>query len=223
MKRVCSEPLLAWPGWRHWVRTSCLSLLVTAWFVIVYGGADWLVGQHRWRVRVHFEGELSMPLIPGFTLAYLSIYLLFLAVPFVLRRRDEVTALAIRQTVAIAVAGIAFLLLPAQLAYPPATHLGIWSGLFQFADRLNLDYNLVPSLHVALSIITIEACVPHASRPAGTVLRVWGVLIAASTLFTHQHHVLDVAAGCCLGWGMSRVHWARMSSSRRKWFPDPAR
>ena len=66
------------------------------------------------------------------------------------------------------------------------------------ADTMNLEYNLVPSLHVAMSIV----CVDIYSRRAGyfvkSVLWVWGCAIALSTLVTHQHHVLDVITGFVL-------------------------
>jgi membrane-associated phospholipid phosphatase len=137
----------------------------------------------------------------------MSIYALFLAVPFVLRTRREITTLAIAQAGAILAGGIGFLLIPGRLAYAPPRELGIWKPLFQFADRLNLDYNLVPSLHVALSVACIEMFVPNTTALGKTLLRGWGILIAASTLLTHQHHVVDVVTGYLLA--LATVYWAR--------------
>jgi membrane-associated phospholipid phosphatase len=194
------RPFLAWPGWRHVKFAWLLSVVVSLWFAFVFVGADWFTRQRALRVRVHLDAELHIPLIPSFTLVYMSIYVLFFAVPFVLRTRREIITLALAQTLAISLAGICFLLIPAQLAFAPATNLqlGIWKALFHFADRLNLDYNLVPSLHVALSVICIELFVVHAGWKGKVLLRAWGVLIAASTLFTHQHHLLDVLTGYLL-------------------------
>ena len=198
------RPFLAWPGWAHLLWAGLFYLLVTLWFGLVYGGADWFTAHRTARVRIHLDAELSIPLIPAFTLGYMSIYLLFAAAPFVLRTRQELTSLAVNQALAILFAGIVFLLLPAQLAFAPPENLGPWEGLFRFADRLNLDYNLVPSLHVALSVICIEMFAPHATPAGRLALRGWGLLIAASTLFTHQHHVLDVITGyglaLAMGW-----------------------
>src|ERR1035438_5911961 len=152
------QPFLAWPGWGHLKFAWLQTLLVSLWFALVFAGADWFTGQRALRVRVHLDAELHIPLVPAFTLVYMSIYVLFFAAPFVLRTRREIVNLVLSQTLAIAIAGICFLVIPAQLAYVPATdsELGAWKGLFNFADRLNLDYNLVPSLHVALSIICVE-------------------------------------------------------------------
>jgi hypothetical protein len=194
------QPILAWPGWRHLKFTWLLSVVVSLWFAFVFVGADWFTGQRAMRVRVHLDAELHIPLIPAFTLVYMSIYVLFFAVPFILRTRREIIKLAFAQALAISLAGICFLLIPAQLAYVPATDsdLGVWKGIFRFADRMNLDYNLVPSLHVALSIICIELFAVHAGWKGKVLLRVWGVLIATSILFTHQHHLLDALTGYLL-------------------------
>lgn len=200
-------PLLAWPGWAHlkfaWVQT----LIVSLWFAVVFGGADWITAHRSLRVRVHLDAELQIPLIPSFTLVYMSIYALFVAAPFVLRTRREITTLAVCQALAIALAGICFLLIPAQLAYAPPSEsqLGVWKGLFNFADRLNLDYNLVPSLHVALGIICVELFTVHATPGGKILLRTWGLLIAASTILTHQHHLLDAVTGYMLALATVRI------------------
>ena len=201
------QPFLAWPGWGHLKFAWLLSVAVSLWFALVFAGADWFTAQRALRVRVHLDTELHIPLIPSFTLVYMSIYVLFFAVPFVLRTRREIITLAFTQALAISLAGICFLLIPAQLAYAPATdlQLGVWKDLFHFADRLNLDYNLVPSLHVALSVICIELFAIHAGWNEKVLLRAWGVLIAASTLFTHQHHLLDALTGYLLALAMVKI------------------
>lgn len=204
--RLTSQSFLAWPGWGHLRWAALLYALVTLWFGIVYGGADWITAQRTTRIRIHLDAELLVPLIPAFTLGYMSIYLLFFAAPFVLRTRRGLTELAVNQALAILLAGVFFWLLPARLAFPPPQNLGVWKGLFQFADRLNLDYNLVPSLHVALSVICVEMFAMHATTAVRLVLRGWGLVIAASTILTHQHHLLDVLAGYGLALA---VVWSR--------------
>jgi len=194
------RPFLAWPGWAHLKSAWLQTLFVCLWFAVVFVGADWFTAHRTTRVRVHLDAELHIPLVPAFTLVYMSIYALFLAAPFVLRTRREITMLAITQASATSIAGICFLLIPAKLAYTPPTdsQLGGWKGLFDFADRLNLDYNLVPSLHVALSIICLELFAVHAGSGGKILLRAWGLLIAGSTLLTHQHHLADVVTGYAL-------------------------
>ncbi|NOS72364.1 MAG: hypothetical protein HOP33_20880 [Verrucomicrobia bacterium] len=192
------RPFLDWPGWRHFGFALLLTAIVTAWFAIIFTVTNNFTTSRTTRIRVHLDVELHIPLIPAFIIFYMSIYLLMVAAPFVLRTRHKIMRLAIAQSLTIFAAGICFLLIPAQLAYAPPTELGIWQNLFYFADDLNLDYNLVPSLHVTLSFVCIELFSAHTNTAGKILLRSWGLLIAASTILTHQHHLLDALTGWML-------------------------
>lgn len=207
-----AEPLLAWPGWPHLLYAWALSLANGVWFVLVFGGGELLTSHRALRLPVHFAAELSIPFVPAMTAVYMSIYLLFLAAPFILRTRREFRAAIATLATIIGIAGAGFLLAPAELAFPPVREedLDIWAGLFHLADRLNLTYNLVPSLHVALTV----ACVGiFSSRAAGirkAVLWAWAACVAISTLLTHQHHVLDVLTGWLLAMVCVRLIYDRL-------------
>jgi membrane-associated phospholipid phosphatase len=207
------EPFLAWPGWAHLRYTGLLSLASTLWFAFVYAGADFLTARRGLRVPIHLPVELRIPLVPAMTVFYISIYLLFFIAPFVLRTRREIRALVCALAVAIACGGITFLALPAELAFTPPREdaLGIWAGLFHLADRLNLTYNLVPSLHVALAVVCVAAFSPRAPGAVRAALWSWAALIAASTVLTHQHHVLDVATGWLLALICERAVFQRLA------------
>jgi len=191
---------LGWPGRAHLLEAWGLSLLNGVWFLVVYGGCDRLTARRTLRVPVHVPAELTIPLVPWTIVLYMSIYLLFLLGPFVLRERAEFRALIGTLASIILVAGICFLLFPASLAFPsPADgELGIWASLFHLADRANLDYNLAPSLHVALSVACVAAFARHAHGIGKGLLWAWAASIAVSTVLTHQHHLLDVASGWLL-------------------------
>ncbi len=193
-------PFLAWPGWKHLRYAALLSLANTFWFLLVYGGLDALTARRGFRVPVHFSAELRIPFVPAMTVFYMSLYLLFLMAPFVLRSRREFRAAVWTLAVVIACAGAGFLAFPARLAFPPPqeAELGSWAGLFHLADRLNLTYNLLPSLHVAMGVVCVAILAPRAPGIGKIALWSWMVLIAASTVLTHQHHVLDVVTGWLL-------------------------
>jgi len=203
-KRKNSKPLnpfLAWPGWSHLRYAAALSIANSLWFAFVYCGADSLTAHRSLRVPVHFAAELRIPFVPAMTVFYMSLHLLFLMAPFVLRTRREFRAAIWTLAIVVACAGIGFLVFPAALAFAPPREdeLGIWAGLFHFADRLNLTYNLLPSLHVALGVACVAMYSPRAPRTGKIVLWIWMLLIAASTVLTHQHHVLDAVTGWLLG------------------------
>lgn len=214
-------PFLAWPGWPHLRYAALLSLANTLWFLIVYGGADWLTAHRALRVPVHFAAELSIPFVPGMTVFYMSLYGLFVLAPFVLRTRREFAAAVATMAVAIGAGGLLFLLLPAQLAFAPVREdqLGAWAGIYHVADELNLTYNLLPSLHVAFAVICVSIFAPRAPRPLRLLLWLWAFLIAISTVLTHQHHVLDMIAGWLLAIVCVRTVFRR---SRPSTPADPA-
>jgi membrane-associated phospholipid phosphatase len=168
------------------------------------------------RVAVHLPAELAIPLVPAMSLAYVSLYALLLLAPFVLRTRGELRAFVLAMAVAILLAGVGFLLVPAALAFPPASgaDLGRWAGLFRVADGLNLTYNLVPSLHVAFAVLCAAVFGRRAAVPGRAALWTWAALIAASTLLTHQHHLVDVASGAVLGLGCASLAFRRFVAGR---------
>jgi membrane-associated phospholipid phosphatase len=201
------EPFLAWPGRAHLREAALLALANTLWFLVIYGGADLLTAHRTLRVPVHLAAELAIPLVPWMTVAYMSIYPLFVMAPFVLRTRREFRAAVATLAGVILIGGICFLLIPAQLAFAPPRpgELGAWAGLYDFADRLNLTYNLVPSLHVAFAVACVAMFARRAPRPLQPLLWAWALLIAASTVLTHQHHILDAVTGWLLGVAGVRV------------------
>jgi membrane-associated phospholipid phosphatase len=76
-----------------------------------------------------------------------------------------------------------------------------------------MPHNLVPSLHVAASILLIAA-LWRALTPvwirAGLLL--WGVLLCASVVLVHQHHLLDVLGGWLLGLAAFRLVYVRQAA-----------
>src|SRR3954469_1110365 len=150
------EPFLAWPGWALLGYALRLAAAQGLWWVLVYHGADRLTGWRAQRVRIHLDAELALPFVPAFILVYLSFNMVFVPAPFILRSRRELQALALTLAALTAVAAVGFLLVPAEPAYP-AREAGAWSGLFRAARVLALRYNMVPSLHVALSCAGLAA------------------------------------------------------------------
>src|SRR5262249_38304450 len=77
------------PTLGHLWHAALLGVACTVWFGLVYGGADWLTHQHRYRVRLHTNVELAVPLVPAAVVGYMSLYPLFWIAPFVLRTGRE--------------------------------------------------------------------------------------------------------------------------------------
>lgn len=199
-------PFLHWPPWDRIRYAMGLGLAQAALFAIVYGGADWFAAQHRYRVPLHSKLDLAIPLVPAMAVFYLSLNLLLWLAPLVLRTRQQLRAIVAAQAAATLVAAIGFLALPGQDAFPLAarSELGIWDGPMQLARWIALHHNYLPSLHVTYTVICIAAYRDWATGRVRMALWCWGAAIIASTLLTHQHYLLDVAAGLLLGWAAIR-------------------
>jgi membrane-associated phospholipid phosphatase len=202
-------PFLAWPGRRVLAEAVVLGTAQTLWWMLVYYGADWVTGMRSQRVRVHLDAELAIPFIPAFILAYRSLDPLFLIGPFVLRTSAQIRALTWGLFCVTLIAGLCFLLLPAEPAYAPQEVPSFWAAIFAINTQIVRRHNMVPSLHVALSTVVLAAYGTGRGAGGRAGLAAWGGLIALSTLLVHEHHVLDVVAGFLLGWAGYRLVYLR--------------
>jgi membrane-associated phospholipid phosphatase len=187
----------------HLRRFALLSLLIAAEFAVVFYGADWLTAQHPIRIHAYTNAELAIPLVPVMVVPYMSMYVIFLFAPFVLRTRADLDRFAGALARVIAIAGIAFLLFPAKLGFAPASAVGsIWNPWLQLAASVSRRYDLVPSLHVALFTVCAGTYARRTTSGVRLLLGIWLVVVAASTVLTHRHHLIDVVTGLALGaWG----------------------
>jgi hypothetical protein len=146
------EPFLAWPGLASFRLTLPLSYLFCKIFYSVYGGASLLAKLRRPLTDFYFPWEMRLPFLPSWSLVYLSVPLLMLATPFILRTWRSFTPFILTLTAETLIAGIFFIAIPLAQAYPPRLADGFFGGVFHLADRLNLDYNKFPSLHIAFAV-----------------------------------------------------------------------
>ncbi len=210
-------PFLAWPGWPFFREALLWAAALLLLWLVIYGGADYLTGLRDKRVRIHLDAELDMPFVPAFILAYRSIDVLYPLAVFVLRSFAEIRALTLTLAVVSVLAGVGFLLLPAEPAYPPRD-AGLWEPLFAWNRHLVLTYNMVPSLHVALSVVVVSAYARRCGIVGKMLLHGWLAAIVLSTLLTHHHHLLDVVTGLLLGWGAYFLiyrPWLRRASAEQ--------
>lgn len=211
-----------WPSRADWRHFALLYGLLTILFVVVFGGADWITRHHSVRIHAFWAFELSIPLVPWMVVPYMTMYVVFLLAPFLLPKR-ELNRLGFALAQVILVSGVAFLALPAELGFPPATAPGsVWGPWLRLADRLNLDFDLIPSLHVALFATCAGVYATRVAPWARALLGLWLVLVTASTVLTHQHHLIDAATGLALGaWGARSALQARevspVLSTRLDW------
>jgi membrane-associated phospholipid phosphatase len=204
-----------WPGWRLLVQSALVGSCQILWFFLIYGGANYLTTLHSHRIRLHFDWELQVPFVPPMVVGYMSVYPLFVMAPFVLRSQKKVVSLFLTLGTITFVAGICFLIFPADLHFPLQQDSASWAWLMEFAKRIALEHNFMPSLHVGMSAVCVLVYAPHAGPLGKTLLWLWSAFISASTMLIHQHYVVDVVTGYALAW--AGVQWGY-----RRWANDPS-
>ncbi|MCC2098371.1 MAG: hypothetical protein KDJ29_15855 [Hyphomicrobiales bacterium] len=177
-----------------WLRFVAIFCLV---FVPVYVGGGWLAAASGRAFVLVLPGETGIPLVPWMVWPYLSLYPLFLMPLFHLDPPDM--AVLTRQSVAVlAVAALAFVLLPGRLAYAVNPVEGLSGTVIALIRATDTPHNTVPSLHVAFAWLILLACLSRAGPRLAWLYRAWMALMAVSALLVHQHHILDIAAGAGL-------------------------
>ncbi len=193
------------PGWSFIYNVTLIEVAIGLLFYLVYGATDFLTSLHNLRIPVHFPFETNLPLWPAMTLVYVSLIPAFLLAKFIVRDKEVVKALAWTLVAETLIAGIFFILLPSETAYPVRGNLGVWERLYQLSDTANLTYNLVPSLHVTYTVTLAAAFAPFARKPLILLIWFWPISMAFATVLTHHHHIIDAVCGILFGAIMNRL------------------
>jgi len=169
--------------------------VITLVFMAVYPTINWYTDTRAHRYQLYLPFELDIPLVPVFIWAYVSMYALFL-MPLFMVSASRMNALGKQLVAGTVLCGIVFLVLPADLGFmrevpEDALYASTFSALFG-VDR---PHNLMPSLHVVFSCLILFMCREGHHLILRVLLFVWVVLIVASTVLVHQHHLIDALTG----------------------------
>lgn len=145
--------------------------------------------------------ELAIPYREGWFSVYGSVFLLVWLIPLVVKRSGAILWWGKECGAAILIAAVVFLIVPAQLGYPQSSPAESAAPV-RWLKAIAGAHNLFPSLHVALSSVTILHLRKYAPEWLTLCLYAWWLLVVASTMLTHQHHAIDVIGGLALAWGV---------------------
>ncbi len=179
-------------------RTTHLVLV----FILVFYGADIITIFRGTPRAVNFVWEENIPFLPAFYLIYYSVFILYLLIAVILHKSpDDIRFLTRRMMVCIALAGIAFIIFPVKSGYLPLPECEV-NWITKITWVVAGRYNMLPSLHVALTIIIIKGMWIRLRPWLKGLMLAWGAALVVSTLFTHQHHILDVLTGVILAFSI---------------------
>ena len=171
-------------------------------FLLCYVLANAWAQQQLTVRNVALAWDAHIPFLPWMVLPYASSGLFFCAAFFLVHSPDALRVLSQRLLLATGIAGAIFVLLPLQFGWPrPMVASPALAALYQGLELVDRPYNQLPSLHIAYCLLFWTSLCHRLTSPwARVTLGGWLVLTATSTLFTYQHHLLDVAGGLLLGW-----------------------
>lgn len=173
--------------------------IVLSVFLVTYLFANQLAAEKSQRYEMYAEWELGIPLVPSMIVVYLSYVAVFLLLPMVLKKTQALVSLAYSFLFGIMVSTTIFILFPGELGYARPEFVAGFDYLYQTLYQIDRPHNLFPSLHVTFSSLTAFAMVHQTkARWFHLTILAWAVIIAASVILVHQHHLFDIITGLAL-------------------------
>ncbi|MCX8528443.1 MAG: phosphatase PAP2 family protein [Rhodoluna sp.] len=180
---------------QHWLGALYLFLAVATYELLNHVGRDHLID-------ISLPIDKEIPVLPIFVIPYLSfIPILFVVVPVILwKRPDDFKRFGLVVLVTQMILNVLYLVVPATLVRPELSGSDPFTVLLRdLVWKLDEPINTFPSNHVALSVVAILTLGFISGWRKYRLLQVWLLLVCASTLFVHQHVVLDVIGGVVCG------------------------
>jgi len=181
-----------------------LGVLVAIYQLVVYEGLSVYnslrlsQSSNLWNISTQLDE--MVPLVPEFAWIYFTyipalIFPALLNLPFALFIRY-----AIALVLAVTLSGICFAVLPVIYVHTPFNCQELSCSALALLRSIDSGTNILPSLHASQSLLAVIALAYSGLRigqlPIFILLAIiWYLPIIASTLFTHQHYVVDLIAG----------------------------
>ncbi|MES3021969.1 MAG: phosphatase PAP2 family protein [Pseudomonadota bacterium] len=183
-----------------WPRRALHLLVNLIGFSLCYPAANLLAQRAGVSAELVLDIDKAIPFVPWMIVPYMTSGLFFVLSFFLVRSNDDLRVLSQRMLLATVAGTLIFALFPLQFSTLRPSVDAPFAALFALLSLVDLPYNQLPSLHVAYALIYWHALRDLPPRRwARAALAAWLLLLASATVFTYQHHLLDVAGGALLG------------------------
>ena len=170
-------------------------------FTLCYNAANALA------VKDQITRSIAMPLdnyvafLEWMILPYLCSGLFFVSSFFLVKRLDDLRVLSQRLLLATVLAALVFVFYPLRFSQVrPIIESPLLASFYAMLSMFDRPHNQLPSLHLAYCVIFWQSLqAPLKTAFAKTFLAASLFAVAIATLFTFQHHLLDILAGLALG------------------------
>lgn len=155
-----------------------------------------------------------IPFSPSAVWLYLSFFLL-VPLGYLLTPRSRLRWLTRAMQLSALGAGLVYLIWPTTMQYPPFTDEGISSWLLGWLVFVDSSQNCFPSLHAALTLLTVWAITVGRRRWIAVASLVWAFAIVFSILQLRRHLFIDLVGGALLALGCGWLA-ARLDSREKR-------
>ncbi len=149
--------------------------------------------------------DSNITFIPAMIIPYSWSMILFIASFFMVRTPKQLSTLSTRLIIATLLACLIFYLMPARFSFIRPVTMDWTAFGYQFLDVTDKPFNQLPSLHVTYAMLlglSLWNILDNAYKWQRVAYRLALALVCAliivSTIFTYQHHLLDIVAGFLL-------------------------
>lgn len=159
--------------------------------------------------------DRALPFTPEAVWLYLSFFLLVPLAYLTCPAQRLVWLMRSMQLCAL-LCGACFLLWPTTLDYPPLQGEGLSLALLRLLDAADSSHNCLPSLHGALTVLSVAALQTRAHAWRSAAVLVWGLALALSIVMARRHLALDLGTGLLLGGlvGLAMARWLPQHSQQ---------
>ncbi|MDO5769108.1 MAG: phosphatase PAP2 family protein [Psychrobacter sp.] len=199
------------------VRVSHLAIALAVFYVLYpltnsYSSALYMLYPHKVHVLVSAL-DTQIRFVPSMIVPYSWSLILFCASFFLVRTSKQLIALTWRLVLATVLAAVIFYLYPARFSFVRPETIDWTRFGYQFLSVTDKPFNQLPSLHVSFALLLGLSLWPvthklkvktkeASAKPLTIICRVALIvicgLIIVSTVFTYQHHLLDIVGGIIL-------------------------
>ena len=193
------------PSWQHRAALMAINGLL---FQTLYSACNLAAARAGVTRNIATAWDAAVPFLPWMLVPYMtSVPLLMMAFMFT-PSRQSLRALSQRCMLATVVGSLVFALWPLHInVVRPPSDVALLQFLADTLVLLDAPYNQWPSLHVAFCMLVWVALrerfsaslSAHLAPVARAALAAWLMLVAVSTVVTHQHYLADFAGGLLLG------------------------
>ena len=145
---------------------------------------------------------------------YTSFHLLLILNFFIIKEPKVIKAFTLSLMFSSLIASFVFLLFPGELGFSRTDNISGYEFIYNALHEIDHPHNLYPSLHITFSVLTAFAMIDQTKQKwFHLFLSIWILLICASVVLVHQHHLFDVLTGLILAYFAIKLVYRRFVPS----------